>query len=189
MNMNTDMKSAGSAAEISPHGMGDGLTEYNSGSDKWVELKYRSTTNLAAAKLAKGIGLFSIGLGLAELLMPAQTGALAGLDHKQRSYLPALGLREIAHGVSIMKSAKPTIAVWTRVGGDAIDLAFLGSAFASSDTNKRRLIGATLAVLGVTALDVLCARKLSSQNWSAAEGNSAAPTTVGQPSARLAYNA
>ena len=191
--MNTELQSASTGREMSggydSSNYGDGLANLENGSDSWVELKYRSVENLGTAKMAKGLGLFSIALGLAEVLMPSQTATLAGLGNKQRSFLPALGLREIASGVGIMKSAKPTAAVWSRVGGDAIDLAFLGMAFMSKDTNKRRLIGSTIAVLGVTAMDVLCAQKLSSQNWAAAQGNPGAPTTVGQTSGRLAYGA
>ena len=148
-----------------------------------VELKYRSVENVASAKFAKGLGLFSIALGLAEVLAPAQLAGLIGLNDKYRPYLPLLGAREIAHGVGIMKSEKPTTAVWTRVGGDAIDLAFLGAAFADSGTNKRRLGMAAAAVAGVTVMDVLCAQKLS-KPWTEADGNPMAPTTVGQTSAR-----
>jgi hypothetical protein len=148
-----------------------------------VELKYRSVENVASAKMAKGIGLFSIALGLAEVLAPAQLADLIGLNDKYRPYLPLLGAREIAHGIGIMRSEKPSTAVWTRVGGDAIDLAFLGAAMADSGTNKRRLGMAVAAVAGVTALDVLCAQKLS-KPWTESDGNPMAPTTVGQPSAR-----
>ena len=91
--------------------------------DSLVELKYRSVENVAAAKFAKGLGLFSIALGLAEVLASRQLGELAGLNEKHSSYLPLLGAREIAHGLGILKSTKPTAGVWTRVGGDAIDLA------------------------------------------------------------------
>ena len=148
-----------------------------------VELKYRSVENVASAKFAKGLGLFSIALGLAEVLAPAQMAGLIGLNDKYRPYLPLLGAREIAHGVGIMRSEKPTTAVWTRVGGDAIDLAFLGAAMADSGTNKRRLGMAAAAVAGVTVLDVICAQKLS-KPWTESDGNPMAPTTVGQPSAR-----
>jgi len=148
-----------------------------------VELKYRSVENVAAAKFAKGIGLFSIGLGLAEVFASSQLAELAGLNEKYRSYLPLLGAREIAHGVGILKSTKPTVGVWTRVGGDAIDLAFLGAAFSDETTNKTRLGLAIAAVAGVTALDLICAKKLA-KPWTEADGNPLAPTTVGQPSAR-----
>ena len=153
-----------------------------------VELKYRSVDNVGAAKFAKGLGIFSIALGLAEVLAPAQLGDLIGLNDKYRPYLPLLGAREIAHGIGIMRSEKPSTAVWTRVGGDAIDLAFLGAAMADSQTNNRRLGMAAAAVAGVTLLDVLCAQKLS-KPWSEADGNPNAPTTVGQPSARRSATA
>lgn len=154
--------------------------------DNHVELKYRSTRNYSTAAMAKGLGIFSIALGLAEVLMPNQLGELAGVSRSHRKFLPALGLREIAHGVGILQSAKPTTAVWTRVGGDALDLAFLGASFASDQGNKTRLTGATAAVLGVAALDLICAKQLSSQNWH--EGtNPKAPTTVGQSSGRRSF--
>jgi hypothetical protein len=150
----------------------------------YTELKYRSPGNVGTAKLAKGLGLFSLALGLAEVLAPARVGELIGVSNRYRTFLPLLGVREIAHGIGIMSQSKPTESVWSRVVGDAIDLAFLGAAFAGPENNKRRLVGATVAVLGVTALDVMCAQALSAQEWSDADGNRAAPTTVGQPSAR-----
>jgi hypothetical protein len=155
--------------------------------DDFVELKYRSLDNLATAKLAKGLGVFSIALGLAEVLIPAQLGEMSGLSPRFRNFLPLLGAREIAHGLGILASAKPTTAVMTRVGGDAIDIAFLGAAFMADDTNKRRLTGATLAVLGVGLLDAICATKLAGREWSEQDGNPNAPTTVGQPSGRRAF--
>ena len=150
----------------------------------YTELKYRAPSNAATVKLAKGLGVFSIALGLAEVLAPAQMGELIGVSPKYRGALPLLGMREIASGIGIMSQTKPTESVWSRVAGDAIDLAFLGAAFAGKENNKRRLTGATIAVLGVTALDVMCASALSTQSWSDADGNLAAPTTVGQTSAR-----
>ena len=154
------------------------------GTDHGVtELKYRTVDNVASAKMASGIGIFSIALGLTEVLLPGQLGGMIGLTEKYRKYLPLLGAREIAHGIGIMKSEKPTTAVWTRVGGDAIDLAFLGAAMADKNTNKRRLGIAVAAVAGVTLLDLLCAKKLS-KPWTESDGNPLAPSTVGQPSAR-----
>lgn len=148
-----------------------------------TELKYRHSANVGTGKLAKGLGYFSIGLGLMELLMPAQVGEMIGVSNRYRAFIPVLGLREIAHGAVILSQQKPTEGVWSRVGGDAVDLAYLAAAFAGEENNKNRLIGATIAVLGVTALDVMCAQALSSEDWGA-EKNPTAPTTVGQPSAR-----
>jgi hypothetical protein len=148
-----------------------------------TELKYRGAANVGTGKLAKGLGYFSVALGLSELLMPARVGELIGVSQRYGNFLPLLGLREIAHGIGILSQQKPTEAVWTRVGGDAIDLAYPGAAFMAPENNKKRLTGAAPAVLGVTVLDVLCAQQLSSQDWGAAK-NPTAPTTVGQTSAR-----
>jgi len=167
---------------------GDGLdnqtnSETVSSSDL-TELKYRNTANVGTAKLAKGIAMFSIALGMVEVLAPARMGELIGVSNRYRTFLPLLGMREIGHGIGIMSQSKPTESVWSRVIGDAIDLAFLGAAFAGRENNKRRLAGATVAVLGVAALDVMCATALSREQWSDADGNMMTPTTVGQSSAR-----
>ena len=153
--------------------------------DHLVELKYRSVENLASAKFARGLGMFSIALGLAEVLAPGKLGELVGLNDRYSSYLPLFGAREIASGLGIMRGEKPTAAVWSRVGGDVIDLAFLGAAMADSKADRSRLGMAAAAVAGVTVLDILCAKKLS-QPWTESNKNPFAPTTVGQPSARQA---
>jgi hypothetical protein len=155
----------------------------------YVELKYRDPANLAAGKLASGLALFSIGLGLAEALAPGAMARLIGVDQGQSTAIRALGLREIGHGVGILMSQKPTAAVWSRVGGDAIDLAYLGYAATDENADKARLIAAAAAVLGVTALDVMCGQMLSSQDWTLDKVNPLAPTNVGQSSARQPMSA
>jgi len=150
----------------------------------FVELKYRNPANLAAGKFASGLALFSVGLGLAEALMPKTMANAIGVDENQSSIIRALGLREIAHGISIMMSQKPTAQVWGRVAGDALDLSYLGYQATDGRTNKMRLAIAAAAVLGATAADIFCAKTLSSQDWTLDKVNPKAPTNVGQPSAR-----
>ena len=112
-------------------------------------------------QLARGLGWFSIGLGLAELLAPRGVAKVAGVKGNT-GLIQLLGLREIAHGVAIFaQGRRPAGALWARVAGDALDLACLGAAFASPDSDKARLAFATSNVLAVTALDLLCARQLS----------------------------
>jgi hypothetical protein len=160
------------------------LSENNfAAQDYYAELKYRSVSNAAVGKLAGGLALFSIGLGLAEILAPAYLGELIGIDKKREKVLPFFGAREIASGIAITKSQNPAAAVWSRVAGDALDLAFLVSAYASSDTKKSKVTAAIAAVLGVTVLDVICAQRLS-QGLDETGENPYAPTTVGQTSAR-----
>lgn len=112
-------------------------------------------------QLARGLGWFSLGLGLAELLAPRGVAKVAGLRGNM-GLIRLFGLREIASGIAIFTQGKrPAGALWSRVVGDALDLACLGAAFASPDSDKGRVAFATANVLAVTALDVLCAQKLS----------------------------
>ncbi len=122
--------------------------------------------NLDEEKLANGLGWFSLGLGLAELLAPDHVGKAVGLRN-HRNLLRAAGLREIAAGVGILTQPRAPGWVWSRVAGDVMDLGLLGSALASSEERspeRRRAIGALIAVAGVTALDVYCGAQLSRRN-------------------------
>lgn len=112
----------------------------------------------------RGLGWFSIGLGLAEVAMPRRLARVIGMDEDDdttRNILFAHGLREIATGVAILSSERPAGAVWARVGGDVLDLATLGRAMADDDSDRGRLTAAVAAVLGVAALDLFTGRRLS----------------------------
>jgi len=119
---------------------------------------------VSAERLAKGLGWFSVGLGLAELLMPGAVARLAGGRGRHTGLIRLYGLRELAAGAMIFSQGrKPAAGVWSRVAGDAMDLATLGVAFLIPSTNKAGVTFATANVLGVTALDVICAQELSRQ--------------------------
>ena len=111
--------------------------------------------------LARALGWFSIGLGAAELLAPAHVADLAGLDEDRTDLVRFYGMREIASGVGILSQRQPTPWVWSRVAGDLLDLATLGAAMASDNPRRGRAAGAMAMVLGVTALDMLCASQLT----------------------------
>jgi uncharacterized membrane protein len=115
-------------------------------------------------QLARGLGWFSLGLGLAEVLSPRGVAKVAGLEGRNTDLIRLFGLREIASGVAILMRKRPAAAVWSRVAGDALDLACLGASFASPRSSKGRLAFATANVLAVTALDVICAQQLSSSD-------------------------
>jgi uncharacterized membrane protein len=123
------------------------------------------------AQLALGLGWFSIGLGLAELAAPRALAKVIGArdDQPTTTLLRAYGARELANGIAILAQPDRAAWLWTRVGGDAIDLSSLAVELNAEDGHRGRLTAATAAVLGVTALDVLCARRLSGQGsrqWS-----------------------
>jgi hypothetical protein len=112
---------------------------------------------LPSRRLARGLGWFSIGLGLAEVLMPRLMARATGL-HGREELVQAYGWREVAVGVGLLLSRNPTPWLWGRVAGDALDLATLGTRAVSGDEVQRgRAVSALVAVAGVTALDVACA--------------------------------
>lgn len=116
-------------------------------------------------QLARGLGWFSLGLGLTELLAPRTLSKLIGVRANHESLIRMVGLRELTSGIGILmnsgKGQRPSGWLWSRVAGDAMDLSLLGAAFATPRAQTGRLIAATAAVAGVTALDAICAQELS----------------------------
>jgi len=121
-------------------------------------------------RMAEGLGWFSIGLGVAEVLAPRQLGRMIGLRRKHTFLLRLLGLREIASGLGILSKQRPAGWLWSRVGGDALDLALLGVSLGANDRRRGRLTAATAAVAGVTALDLFCSQELSRTSKAAGDG-------------------
>jgi hypothetical protein len=110
--------------------------------------------------LAVGLGWFSIALGVAELAAPHSVARFIGVAPTEKTIttLRSYGAREVGAGVAILAQPDRAAWLWSRVAGDALDLATLAAA---PTTHRGRTTFAAAAVLGVAALDVLCARQLS----------------------------
>ena len=127
-----------------------------------------------AEQLAIGLGWFSIALGLAEVAAPRSLARIIGVRPTEDTdaVLRGYGAREIANGLAIL--ARPTDArwLWARVGGDVLDLGTLAAAM-GDDRNDRGLTAfAAASVLGVTALDFMCAQRLGASDAAASRGAS-----------------
>jgi len=104
-------------------------------------------------KAARVLGWSSFVIGFAEIFAPRFLQRQLGLQG-HRTLLRMLGVRECLSGLTILSGQKPdgqlTTGLWSRVAGDAMDLALLGAA-----TRKTRrptgLAGATAMVLAITA--------------------------------------
>ena len=111
--------------------------------------------------VARGLGWFSIGLGAMEIFAPRWLSRTIGVEDNP-ALLRMFGAREIASGIAIMAQENPGPAMWSRVGGDILDLATAGANLAEAGTGRRVRVLATMAALaGVTALDALCASQLT----------------------------
>lgn len=122
-----------------------------------MAFKYGSNSSLSGSDaLVRGIGLFSIGLGVAELVAPGKIAKTFGLEGKE-GLVRAYGLREIGAGIGTL-SIDPVPALWSRVGGDVLDAATLAFGARGSDerTKKNAMLGIA-AVAGIAALDAFAA--------------------------------
>ena len=115
-----------------------------------------------AERRSRGLGWFSIALGLVEVAAPRALARAIGVpdDDETRDTLFAVGLREIASGMGILSRPDSAGWLWARVGGDVMDLALLGSALRSDNANPNRIAAATAAVVGVTAVDYITGQEL-----------------------------
>ena len=120
----------------------------------------RRLRNAEAVSVARGLGWFSVGLGLAQILAPRAVCRLVGVPP-----LPMLtrlcGVRELACGIGILSDTDNTAWMKARVAGDVMDLACLAAAAPFSKADGGRIAVACGAVAGVTALDVYCSRALA----------------------------
>lgn len=134
----------------------------------------RHPSNPANERLANALGWVSLGLGLAGLAAPREVARCIGLpdDDKTCGLLRFVGAREIVSGLGILSTSRPSGWVWSRVAGDAMDLALLGTAMTSDGADRERVALTTAAVAGITAMDLMCGQQLSKPQ----EGPSASET-------------
>jgi uncharacterized membrane protein len=114
-----------------------------------------------ATNLSRGLGWFSIALGVTELAAPRVLAKAIGIDPRGGTarMLRAMGAREIAAGLAVLLRPERPLPLWSRVAGDAIDLALLGYAASQKRASGPRIVGAIAAVAGVAALDVFAGRR------------------------------
>jgi hypothetical protein len=113
-----------------------------------------------ARNLARGLGWFSLGLGAAEVLAPHALSRWLGMKDGV-ALLQSYGARELLAGIGILASEKAAPWVWSRVGGDALDLVTLVGGIRKDNPNNANIGMALAAVLGVTLADVVCAASLT----------------------------
>jgi len=108
--------------------------------------------------LASGLGLFSIALGVAELVAPHAVARLCGMRPGNASTIRLYGLREIATGVGILKSRNAAPWLWARVAGDMVDLVTLAAASDKRSASSLARAGAAMTnVVAITAVDAYAA--------------------------------
>jgi hypothetical protein len=123
--------------------------------------------------LARGLGWFSIGLGLVEVLAPSKVTRFLGVSERHAHLVQLYGLRELTSGIAIMAERTPKTGVVSRLPGDALDLATLGG-FAKESSKPLNVVLAMGMVAGITALDAKCAGQLTARKEEESSGRRAA---------------
>jgi hypothetical protein len=118
------------------------------------------SSGIGARRWARALGWLSLALGAAAIGAPRRTAKLIGVPPSDttKRILLGVGLRELGAGAGLLGANRSTAAwKWSRVAGDAIDIALLFGAGTSRRADHRRL-AVTLAVIsGVTTLDLIAA--------------------------------
>jgi hypothetical protein len=123
-------------------------TYVRSGSDPKVLRSGRSSLS-ASDRMARGLGWFSIGIGLLELLQASRITRTLGMDG-QESLVRAFGAREIASGI-LSLSLEKHAGLWSRVAGDGLDAATLMTGLRRQNP-KRDNVGLALGMVTAAAV-------------------------------------
>src|SRR3954454_24605310 len=94
-------------------------------------------------RLAKFLGIFSFGLGVAQLAIPDRINRLIGLKDtpKTRAIQRAVGVQELTAAQGIFSFSPPTPVLWTRVAGDLVHLGLLTQAHQNPRNDESKVRG------------------------------------------------
>ena len=137
-----------------------------------VDIERRATrrnrrAQLSAEDFAWGLGWWSLGLGLAQVLAPRTMSRLTGVP-LPRALTMLCGVRAIACGVGILTQERPDPWMRVRVAGDAFDLAVVATGALLPGTRRGRVGIAGAAIAAVAAADLYCTRRLRERGARAA---------------------
>jgi hypothetical protein len=110
-------------------------------------------------RLARGLGWFSIGLGLTELFAPRALTRWLGMEGHE-TLVRAYGVREIGAGIVTLSPDKG-LGLQSRVAGDALDIATLLAGLRADNPKRDNVMIALAMVVGVTLLDIAGAKAVN----------------------------
>jgi uncharacterized membrane protein len=114
-----------------------------------------ASTKLATRGAPIGLGLFSVALGMSQIIAPRAIARLVGVRASRRLcvLMRLLGAREIASGIGLLGGRRVAAWLGARFAGDVIDMTLLKAAFRLPGAKRGRVLGALAAVGGVALLD------------------------------------
>jgi hypothetical protein len=113
--------------------------------------------------MAKALGLFSLALGIHQVLRPRDWTRGLGTRNRTNVVRSLFGAREIAAGAALLTGSNPAPWFAARAAGDLLDIATLGRVLVSPNGRKRNAALALAAVVGITLLDLAAAKAARSR--------------------------
>ena len=110
-------------------------------------------------KLSRALGCFSLGLGVTQLLTPQRITQALGMEGNE-GLVRAYGAREIGSGLLSLSLDKQA-GLWSRVAGDALDIATVATAMRPSNRKIGNVMLTLTLLAGITAIDVLGAQAVT----------------------------
>ena len=110
--------------------------------------------------VSASLGMFSIGLGLVEVLAPKAITRFFGMSNRAVPLIQAHGVRELTAGFGLASGPSDPKWLWARVAGDFLDLATLAAANHGRNPHRHRVRNAMTAVVAITVIDALCGSRL-----------------------------
>jgi uncharacterized membrane protein len=168
---------------VERRGQGSGPT---GGNGRWKQRRDDGSEE----RLARALGWFSLGLGLMQLAAPRRMARMIGVhdNDRNRNAMLALGVRELTSGIGILRGTEPAPWLWSRVGGDLMDLALLGRAMNSDGNERDRLKRVAAAVAGVTALDLFVSQQTGRRSSTTGRSSAAGRRLAGRAARKQGIN-
>ena len=135
-------------------------------------------------QLARGLGWFSVGLGIAQIVAPRVVARLTGVPVPSLLVI-ACGVRELACGAGILTQDEPAPWIKARIAGDAVDLAALACGALLPGAERYRIALNAAAVAGVTAIDIYCGRELAKEGRRSPPRHETSSIDIDRPPAEL----
>jgi uncharacterized membrane protein len=136
--------------------------------------------------LSRAVGWTSVGMGIAELLVPRAVSSIAGLEPTTGASLGVRtkGFGDLALGLGILLRPRRPMPMWARVATDAIGLGLLAWAVRGDKSHRARGIASLVASVSTLALDAYATQKVT-----AAQETAASPVmfsvTINKPPAEV----
>jgi hypothetical protein len=126
-------------------------------------LATHSVRTTDSSSVTRFLGWFSLGLGAAQISAPRLVCRVVGAkgEGSAPTLMRVMGVRELAQGLGILGRPRPTAWVWSRVAGDALDLALLLVTAARNPGRRGRAAFAIANVAAVAVPDVKESLRLS----------------------------